>query len=196
VRERLQVVVPVHQRRAQRHQVLGLLLHVDQPAAPASSREHSSTSATFEASVARWNIDSPQNTCPTSTPYSPPTSTSPSHTSTLWAWPSRWSWPYPSRIRAVIQVPSSRAAQPATTSSKAVSSVAVQPQRRSRWRSERDTTSSWGSRTARGSGEHQGTHASRPGSTATRPRRASERTDRSCAAASSTDGGHGKQPCR
>jgi hypothetical protein len=54
------------------------------PAAPPSSAYN----ASLDASLTRLNIDSPQNTCPTRTPYTPPTNTSPCHISTLWAWPS------------------------------------------------------------------------------------------------------------
>ncbi len=47
--------------------------------------------ATFEASVSRWNIDSPANSPPTATPYSPPTSSSSRQHSTECAQPSRCS---------------------------------------------------------------------------------------------------------
>ena len=56
---------------------------------PASrSRSTRPTSATFDASVRRWNIDSPANSPPMATPYSPPASVpSGVHASTLWAQP-------------------------------------------------------------------------------------------------------------
>ena len=58
-------------------------------ATPPVSRSHptSATNATFDASVAVWNIDSPANSPPMRTPYSPPTSSPSSHVSTLWAQP-------------------------------------------------------------------------------------------------------------
>ena len=98
-------------------------------------------------------------------------------------------------MREVIQV-LSRSAQPATTCSKAASTVVVQPQERSRARSDRRTTTSSGSRTARGSGAHQGTWTSGPGSTGTCARRTSRRVERCSARSSSSSDGQGKQPAR
>ena len=43
--------------------------------------------AIFEPSLSRDTIDSPKNIRPSATPYSPPTSRSPRHTSTEWARP-------------------------------------------------------------------------------------------------------------
>ena len=50
-------------------------------------RSTSRASAVLEASRSRLNIDSPKNTRPSSTPYSPPTSSPSRRTSTLWACP-------------------------------------------------------------------------------------------------------------
>ncbi len=54
---------------------------------PTRSRAISQASATFDASVAVLNIDSPKNARPNAMPYSPPTSVPPCQHSTLWAWP-------------------------------------------------------------------------------------------------------------
>jgi hypothetical protein len=55
---------------------------------PASTRRATrSTRATLEASVARWNMDSPVNTPAHPDPYRPPTRPPSAHTSRLWAWP-------------------------------------------------------------------------------------------------------------
>lgn len=56
------------------------------------SRATSQANATFEASVRRDTIDSPKKARPSDTPYNPPTSSSPSHTSMEWAKPCAWSW--------------------------------------------------------------------------------------------------------
>ena len=75
--------------------MLGLLLGVEQRhAALDHAVARGRRAPTFEASVSTWNIDSPLNTRPVSTPYSPPTSRSPSHTSTLCAPPARCSAVY------------------------------------------------------------------------------------------------------
>ena len=47
-----------------------------------TSRRPRCTSATFEASFMRLNIDSPKNTPPSATPYRPPTSRAPCQVST------------------------------------------------------------------------------------------------------------------
>ena len=62
----VQVRRPRHLHRAERGQVRGHPLHVQQPAAACSSVSSSTspTSATFEASRTRWNIDSPANSPP------------------------------------------------------------------------------------------------------------------------------------
>ncbi len=56
------------------------------------SRATSQASATFDASVRRDTIDSPKKARPSATPYSPPTSSLPSHTSIEWAYPIACSW--------------------------------------------------------------------------------------------------------
>ena len=92
---------------------------------PVSSRT-SSTRATLDASVRRWNIDSPANRPPMPTPYSPPASSpsARSHTSTLCATPRAASRAYASRMSLPIQPPGRRrSAHPATTASKSRSSV-------------------------------------------------------------------------
>ena len=55
-------------------EVLGRPLHVEQaPATPsAGAARPGATSATFDASGRRWNIDSPANSPPIATPYRPP----------------------------------------------------------------------------------------------------------------------------
>ena len=102
--------------------------------------ETSATSATFDASRTRWNIDSPANSPPIPTPYSPPASSPSRHASTECAQPSRCSSAYAAAMSRVIH-PASRAGSPqrATTSSKAVS-TRISKSRHER-RSDRDTTS-------------------------------------------------------
>ena len=103
-------------------------LHVEQPTGSTGAvvriRSTSATSATLDASVARWNIDSPANSPPMATPYRPPASvpSSSDHDSTLCAHPSSCSRTYASRTAALIHRPGrDGSAHVSMTSSKAVS---------------------------------------------------------------------------
>ena len=91
----------------------------------APSRRSSSTvaqHATFDASVTRWNIDSPANKPPIRTPYSPPTSSPSCHVSTLCAQPSSCSRVYAATNDSSIQPCGRRgSAHPRITASNAVS---------------------------------------------------------------------------
>ena len=90
----------------QRRQVRGLPLHVEQPWLPGlrrASRSTSPTRATFDASVSRWNIDSPANRPPIETPYSPPASRPSHQASTECTQPRRCSSRYAARIAGSIQ---------------------------------------------------------------------------------------------
>ena len=84
-----------HVDGTERRQVRRRPLHVEQRCRRRRAcRSTSATTATFDASVTRWNFDSAANRPPMLTPYSPPTSASapPSstcHVSTLCAHPSR-----------------------------------------------------------------------------------------------------------
>ena len=125
---------------------------------PSRIRSTRSTSAALDASLSRWNIDSPLNTRPVSTPYRPPTSRSPSQTSRLCA--------PPARVQRDV-APLHRRGDPGLAAGAGAGGDdlrrtprrrwSCQPQSRSRRRSDLDTRRSPGSRTARGSGEHQGT---------------------------------------
>ena len=86
-----QVLGPRHLDDAERGQVLGRPTGRRAAGArspSARSRSTSATSATFEASRPRWNIDSPANSPPIATPYSPPASSPSRQASTLCAQPS------------------------------------------------------------------------------------------------------------
>ena len=104
---------------------------------PTLSRATSHASATFDASVAVENMLSPKKARPSLTPYSPPTSTPPCHTSTEWAWPVEWSPSVARSIGSLIHV-SSRAAHWRSTSPNAWSMVTVNRPDRTRRASDRD----------------------------------------------------------
>ena len=66
---RRDVLVPRHEHLAQRPRRWSVSCWVSSTASPPSrSRRHRSTSATLDAPVSRWNIDSPLNTAPVRTP--------------------------------------------------------------------------------------------------------------------------------
>src|ERR1035437_2773890 len=119
-----------------------------------NTRSARPTRAHLDASVARWNIDSPANSPPKASPYSPPTSSPSRHASTEWAHPSSYRRVYAAVIAGVIQDPSlDGSAQPATTSENAVSTR--MSKRRNDLRKDRLILASPGNNTPRGSGDHQ-----------------------------------------
>ncbi len=69
------------------------VVHCTSSSSASRSRSQSSSaiSATFDASVSTWNIDSPAKSRSIPTPYSPPTSCSFRHTSMEWAQPRSYS---------------------------------------------------------------------------------------------------------
>jgi hypothetical protein len=109
---------------------------------------------------------SPQNSRPIASPYSPPISASPSHTSTLWATPSACSCVNAAVIPGVIHVPACSgrgSAHAAITAANAVSSVTRQLRRRRVLASERGTCSPSGSPiTIRGAGQNHVSGSSTP----------------------------------
>jgi hypothetical protein len=180
----------------------GLRLRVRDSRKPASSsprRTCSSRRPTFDAVPLRWNIDSPQKTEPTSTPYSPPTSgrrPRPRRCAPPAPTGDRCSSPYASRMRPVIHVPSPRSAHPATTWSKAVSTLASQPHERSRARSDRRTTTASAAAPPADPVSTTGSGRRCPAASGTSPRRTSRWACRSSVASCSPEDGQGKQPAR
>ena len=81
------------------------VVHCTSNSSAPSSRSSSTVAqhATFDASVTRWNIDSPANRPPMRTPYSPPASSPSRHASTLCAQPSSCSRVYASTNVSSIQ---------------------------------------------------------------------------------------------
>ncbi len=119
-----------------------------------SSIRHSPSSATFEASRSRWNIDSPANSPPIATPYSPPARRPSRHASTECTQPSWCRRRYAARISGSIQPLSRRgSAQASSTSSNAVS-TRISKSRAER-RSDRDTCIPRTGSTPRRTGLHQ-----------------------------------------
>ena len=117
--------------------------------------ETSPTSATFDASRTRWNIDSPANSPPIATPYSPPASSPSRHASTECAQPSRCSSLYAAAMSRVIH-PASRAGSPQRGHH--LVEGGVDPDLEvagSDRRSDRDTTSPSSGTIPRGTGENQ-----------------------------------------
>jgi hypothetical protein len=109
---------------------------------PALSRATRCASATFDASVARLNIDSPKKARPSFTPYSPPTRFPFSHVSMLCACPPAWSSATEASIWWFIQVEGRSAACSAhirTTSPNALSAVVSNRPDRSVLASERES---------------------------------------------------------
>lgn len=102
---------------------------------PAFKRATSQASATFEASVAVLNMDSPKKARPSFTPYRPPTSRSPCQHSIEWAWPAACSPMTARSIVSLIHV-SDRSAQASSTAWKAWSWVTRNRPDRMRFASE------------------------------------------------------------
>lgn len=129
------------------------------------------TSATFEASVAKWNMDSPAKNPPIRTPYKPPINSPESfHVSIEWAQPSRCSSRYASTTSRDIHEPlRGNRAQCSMTSSNC--SLILQRIRIALRRNERDTISESSSMIARGLGDHQPMALSRPTGMGNKPRR-------------------------
>src|SRR5262245_55062822 len=110
--------------------------------------------ATFDASVSRWNMDSPAKRPLMAIPYSPPARRfRSSHVSTLWAHPSRCRFTYALWMSLVIHAPGRRrSAHAATTSPNAV--LTETRYRAHDLRNERLTLRPSSGRIPRGLGDH------------------------------------------